>query len=134
MSEQDNVQTIKQLYADFGQRNIPAVLNVLADDIEWVVPGTAEIPYAGRSKGRDAATQFFTRLGEAVEFESFEPQEFVGQGDTVVAIGHDRRRPRSTGKLVENHWAMVWKLRDGKVSSFRAYEDTAEAAAAFRGA
>lgn len=133
MSEQENVQTIQRIYENFGRGDIQAVLNALADDVAWFVPGPAAIPYAGRRRGRQELAQFFGMLGGAVEFEEFEPREFIAQGDTVVALGQDRRRARSTGKMIENKWAMVWKLRDGKVASFHAYEDTADAAAAFGG-
>lgn len=32
---QKNVQIVQQIYASFGRGDIPAVLNGLADDIDW---------------------------------------------------------------------------------------------------
>jgi uncharacterized protein len=132
MNEQENVQIVQQVYADFGRGHIPAVLNALADDVEWFIPGPADIPFAGMRRGREEVAQFFAALDAAIEFEQFGAQDFVVQGNTVVAIGQDRRRARATGQLIVNHWAMVWELRDGKVTRFRAYEDTAAMVAAFR--
>ena len=33
MSTQDNVKIVQGIYAAFGQGDIPAILNVLADDV-----------------------------------------------------------------------------------------------------
>jgi uncharacterized protein len=72
-------------------------------------------------------------LGESVEFEQFEPQEYIAQGDKVVVLGHERQRVKATGEVVEDDWAMVFTLRGGKITKFRNYEDTAAVAAAHRG-
>jgi ketosteroid isomerase-like protein len=133
MSEQENVQAVQAVYAAFGQGDIPAVLDALTDDIEWWIDGPAEVPYAGTQHGRDQVAQNFGRLNDTVEFEHFAPEEFIAQGDQVVAVGSDRRRVRKTGKLIENKWAMIFTLRDGKVSRFRAFESSAAAVAAIRG-
>ncbi|HVF10697.1 MAG TPA: nuclear transport factor 2 family protein [Abditibacteriaceae bacterium] len=133
MSEQENVQVVQAIYAAFGQGDIPAVLDALTDDIDWWIDGPPEIPYAGTQHGRAEVSQNFVRLNETVAFESFAPEEFIAQGDQVVAIGSDQRRVRKTGKLIENKWAMVFTLREGKVSRFRAFESSAAAVAAIRG-
>src|SRR5687767_1077144 len=106
MSEQENVQTVQAIYAAFGRGDIPGVLDALTDDIEWWIDGPPEIPYAGTQHGREAVAQNFVRLNDTVSFESFAPEEFIAQGNQVVAIGADQRRVRKTGKLVENKWAM----------------------------
>ena len=133
MSEQENVQIAQAVYAAFGRGDIPGVLDALTDDIEWWIDGPPEIPYAGTQHGREEVAQNFVRLNDTVSFESFAPEEFIAQGNQVVAIGADQRRVRKTGKLVENKWAMVFTLRDGKVSRFRVFESSAAAVAAIRG-
>ena len=39
---------------------------------------------------------------------------------------------KSTGRSFESEWAMAWTVMNGKVTSFQAYEDTAELARAFQ--
>ena len=127
------VKVVQQLYANFGKGDIPAVLSVLTDDIVWHSPGPTEIlPWAGTHRGKQQVEQWFTVLGGALEILKFEPQEFISQGDKVVALGYEQARVKSTGRINENNWAMVWTLRDGKIAEFRAYEDTAGWVAASR--
>ena len=133
MAEQENVQLIQQVYEDFGRGDIPAILNILADDIDWHVPGPTDIPTRGTRRGREQVAQFFTEVGETFDFEQFEPREFIAQGDVVVVLGYSRGSVKSTGRAIEGDWSMVFNLREGKVVRFRDYEDTNAFVAAYRG-
>jgi ketosteroid isomerase-like protein len=37
--EQDNLQTIHQVYSAFGEGDIEGVLSILTDDVQWSTPG-----------------------------------------------------------------------------------------------
>ncbi len=89
------------------------------------------IPFAGTRRGREGVAEFFSLVGGNLEFERFEPREFVAQGDTVVVLGFERSLVKPTGRTFEQEWAHVYKLRDGKVAEFLALEDTAAHAVAF---
>ena len=76
-----NVDVVQQGYEAFGRGDIPAVLELLTDDVEWTEQGPSVIPFAGTFRGREGIAEFFTLLDETLEFEQFEPRKFVGQGD-----------------------------------------------------
>ena len=132
VSEQNNVQTVQQIYAAFGRGDIPAVLAALSDEIEWQVTGPREVSYAGARRGKPQVIEFFTVLAQTVDVERFEPQEFIAQDYTVAVIGVERLKIKATGRVAENRWVMVFTLREGRVVRFREYDDTAAVAAAFR--
>jgi hypothetical protein len=135
MAKQENVRVVQQVFEALGRGDIPAMLNALIEDVDWHNPESTEIlPWAGTCHGREQVAQFFTTLGEVVEIQQFEPQEFIAQGDKVVVLGYDRARVKSTGRTYENHWAMIFTLRGDKIAGFRIYEDTAAILAAYRGA
>ena len=135
MNEQQNTQTVQEVFAAYGRGDIATVLSALTDDVEWWMPGPPRgIPYAGLRRGPEQVTQFFISMGGAVEFEQFEPREYIAQGDQVVALGHVKARSRQTGRPFEHDWAMVFTFRGGKVARFRQYEDTSSLVEAFRGA
>jgi uncharacterized protein len=89
------------------------------------------IPFAGTRRGREETAEFFSLVGENLEFEQFEPREFVVQGDTVAVLGYERSLIKPTGRTLEQEWAHVYTLRDGKIALFRAFEDTAALVVAF---
>ena len=132
--EQANLQTVQEIYAAFGRGDIPSILSRLSEDVEWGVTGPAQTSYAGRRRGHEQVIQFFTVLSQTVEVQRFEPGEFIAQGDQVVVLGDERLLVKATGRTAENTWVMVFTLRDGRVTRFREYDDTAAVAAAFRNA
>jgi len=133
MSEEANVQAAQAGYAAFGRGDMPAIREMLTDDIEWVDPGPSDVlPTAGTHRGKDAVMAWFGTLGGNVDFEVFEPREFIAQGDKVVALIHAEATIRSTGKKMVQDEAHVWTFRDGKVARIQLYLDTAAMVAAYR--
>jgi ketosteroid isomerase-like protein len=132
MSERENVQAIQQMYAAFGRGDISVLLNGFAEDVDWYVTGPADIPICGSRRGHEGVAQFFKALGEMLETQQFEPQEFVAQNDNVAVLGHERHRVKSTGHIFEGNWVQVFTLSEGKVVRFREYIDTAALVTAFR--
>jgi len=55
------------------------------------------------------------------------------KGDKVVVLGHERQRVRATGRVVETEWAMVFVVREGRITKFHNYVDTHAVAVAHRG-
>src|SRR3712207_3738999 len=98
MNDQTNLAVIQQAYEAFGRGDIPAVLDALTDDVEWTLQGPSVIPFAGPRRGREEVAEFFSVIGETLEFEQFEPREFVAQGDTVVVVGYERSVVKQTGR------------------------------------
>src|ERR1700682_3161695 len=97
MSEQANVQIIQEAYAAFTRGDIPSLLESLSEDVEWIEPPVE--PLGGPYRGRESFAKFFERVNELSDFASFEPREYVAQGDRVVALGHYKATVRGTGRV-----------------------------------
>jgi ketosteroid isomerase-like protein len=126
-----NTEVVQGTYEAVGRGDIPALLDLLTADVQWTFQGPSVIPFAGTRRGREGVAEFFSLVGENLEFQEFEPREFVAQGDTVVVLGFERSLVKLTGRTFKQEWAHVYKLRDGKVAEFLALEDTAAHADAF---
>ena len=124
-----NAEVVQTTYEAVGRGEIPA-LDLLTDDVQWTFQGPSMIPFAGTRRGRGGVAEFFSLVGETLEFQEFEPREFVAQGDTVVVLGFECSLVRPTERTFEQEWAHVYRLRDGKVAEFLALEDTAAHAVA----
>jgi ketosteroid isomerase-like protein len=131
MSTEDNKRVVRRVFEKFGSGDVPGLLEMISEDAEWAAPGPEVVPYFGERKGREGALEFFKNLGFDVEFELFEPGEFIAEGDRVVVLGRERGRVRRTGKVFENRWALVFTVRGGMVAGFRIYENNAAVAEAF---
>ena len=126
-----NVDVVQETYEAVGRGDTPAMLGLLTNNVEWTLQGPSMIPFAGTRRGRGGVAEFFSLVGENLEFEQFEPREFVVQGDTVAVLGYERSVIKPTGRTLEQEWTHVYTLRDGKIAKFRAFEDTAALVVAF---
>jgi ketosteroid isomerase-like protein len=117
-----NVDTVKGLYASFGQGDIPAVLSGFADDIDWSAPASV-FGDPAHAHGREGVGAFFSLLPGYFPELHVEPKEYVDGGDTVVAIGH--HVGRGAKGSFDADFVHVWTFRGGKVTSFHEVADTA---------
>jgi hypothetical protein len=133
MSADENTRLAQSAYEAFGRGDMAALAEVMADDIEWVNPGDPDDdPNAGTFKGKEAVLGWFGGLASTLDFTTFEPREFIAQGDKVVSIVYAEATVRSTGRSVVQDEAHVWTFRGGKLARFQIFFDTAAAAAAHR--
>jgi hypothetical protein len=134
MAEQDNIKVVQQAFAAFGQGDIPGVLSMLAADVTWRAFGPPEVlPWAGTYQGPEQVGQFFMRLGSEVDFQQFEPQEYIAQGDRVVVLGQSQYTIKANGRMVKPEWVMIFRLRSGKIAHYQYLDDTAAIVAAVQG-
>jgi len=132
MSEHENRQLIEQAYANFKAGNIPALLQSMSEDITWQLPEIENVPFAGKRAGRGAVAEFFSALANLQNARSFEPREFIAQGNRVVVLGHYVWQVKANGRTYEGDFAHVYTIRGGQIAAFHEYTDTAAAAKAFR--
>lgn len=130
MSEQENIALVRQAYENFKAGNIPALLNLLSEDVTWQLPEIENAPFSGRRQGQQQVAEFFSLLANDQDSLQFEPREFVAQNDKVVALGSYNWRVKATGREYGGEWAHVFTVRDGKISGFNEYMDTAAATTA----
>ena len=123
-----NTEIVKGMFEAFNRGDIGQVLNSLADNVEWVVPGPSSIPFAGRYKGRDGVTGFFTKLADSTELDPIQIDQYVEQGGVVVALGSSNGRSKELQKSQRTNFAMAFTLSGGKVTKFEEYIDTAAVA------
>ena len=122
----DNRSTIEQLYEAIAKQDVPRLMDLLDDDIRWTinigVPHS--VPWWGDFRGKAEIGKFFAGL-TAVEWTDFSVQDLVCEGDVAMALLHAAFRT-SNGREADFLEVHVWRLRDGKVISLDALEDTAQ--------
>ena len=128
---QQNVETVRSLYAAFAKGDVPTVLGVLAPDIEWREADNFIYADGNPYVGPNAVLQgVFLRL--ATEWDGFAatPAQFFDAGETVIVTGRYTGAYKATGKSVDAQFVHCWTLQDGKVIRFQQYADTLQVARA----
>jgi ketosteroid isomerase-like protein len=129
VSEQPNIETIREVYAAFGRGDVAFIVDKLTDDVRWVHHFDSVVPWGGDFSGKDRIPRFFEAIFQSVEVETFEPKEWIAEGDAVASLGEFGCRVRATGKQARTRWVFIWKFRDAKIPSYEQFYDPALAAA-----
>lgn len=119
------ISVVQEAYQAFGRGDIPAILALLADEVEWKIVGSSGIPYEGLRRNAAEVAKFFEQVAQTDEILLFEPREFIEAGEHVVVLGFERGTARAEGNTFESEWVHVFTVRNGKVTRWRGFYDTA---------
>ena len=122
MSTEKNVQTVKDFFAAIGRGDKEGLLALIAEDIEWIIPGE-DWPLAGTHRGHAGLADLLQTASKSIE-TSTEPREFVAQGDRVLVVGFAKGKIKATNKTFEDHFVFAITVRGGKLTNIREYIDT----------
>jgi uncharacterized protein len=123
-----NVELVRDLYGVFGRGEIPAVLGGMDPNIEWrEAEGNPYQPSGEAWRGPDAILEnLFMKIAADWDGFTVHTKEFHDAGETVVVEGRYTGTHKGTGKELDAQMCHVWKIRDGKVTSFQQFVDTAQ--------
>ena len=128
---QSNTAVIQNVYAAFNRGDIQTVLANVESNAEWVNYGPSSVPYFGNFAGR--LTDFFQAIGQSTSNGSVAVERYMEAGDNVITEGRWTATVKETGGRIDAPIAHVFTLRDGKISGWRGYSDSAAVAAAHTG-
>lgn len=120
----DTVAVVRSVYENFGRGDIPAVLAVLAPDVEWVESAQECLPHRGIHRSpQEVAAKVFGMVTEHFDEFAVVPEQFHDAGEVVVvegrAVGKTKR-----GNVLDAPAAWVWTVRDGLLQKNHNYHDT----------
>lgn len=121
-----NTQIVQKLYEKFGQRDVPAIMEMLHDDAVfednaalWIDGRPHMVPFAGTYKGKNSIPGFFQKMGETTEITKFEPVKFFENGNHVIALINLEGKFKTDGTSGKGVWIMLWEIVDGKIKGTR---------------
>jgi ketosteroid isomerase-like protein len=133
-----NLSTVGRIYEAFSKGDVPTILDLLADDVEWEAwddntAVAAGVPWMTPRHGRDDVVHFFETVGqmEIVDLQILNMME--GGNQVAVEFILEANLPAWGGGHYRDEEMHLWTFDDeGKVSRLRHYTDTAKHIAAYQ--
>jgi uncharacterized protein len=122
---QENVEIVSKVLEASSRGDLDTVLSLHDPHWEGFIP--EEYPVAGRWRGHEGVRGFADEWLAVWDEFRLEPEGFVDGGDAVVASVRYWGRGRGSGIEVTARWFYAYRLRSGKIISWRPYSDQAEA-------
>jgi uncharacterized protein len=84
---------------------------------------TCRTPDGGEN--RKEVGEFFAAIPRADDIHAFEPREFIEADEQVTVLGWESSTARETKKTFESEWVHVFTVREGKITRWRGFFNTA---------
>jgi ketosteroid isomerase-like protein len=126
---QQNVKVVRRAFSEFTIPGDPGPMVAASHpdfEMRLVSVGGGPATYRGEAGIR----AFFRDVAESWESFRFEATEIRDLGEGVLVLGQVRGCGRGSGVEVDDVWAWIVHLEDGRAVSLRGYLDPSEALAA----
>lgn len=114
MSSEQNLASAQAAYAAFSSGDAAAAMANMADDIEWIVPGSSAV--SGTYHGKQEVGGFWAQI--ATKGFQTTPEYWFADGDRVVVLTH------TTIAGEESDSVDVLTFADDKLVKFQSAIDT----------
>ena len=122
MSIEKNIQTVKDFFAAIGRGDREALLALVAEDIEWIIPGE-DWPLAGTHRGH-AGWRICLRRHPSRWKRPQNPGSSWRKETGSWSSASRRGKIKATNKTFKDDWVFAITVRDGKLTNIREYIDT----------
>jgi ketosteroid isomerase-like protein len=133
-----NARTVAGIYEAFGTGDVPAILAVLADDVEWEAWESnsavdAGVPWMIPRHGKDEVVRFFETAAQMKIVDLKVLSMMEGDNQVAVEFVIEADLPAHGCGHYRDEELHLWSFNaEGKVTRLRHYVDTAKHVAAFR--
>jgi ketosteroid isomerase-like protein len=123
---------VDSFFTRFGAGDMPGVLDLFTDTIDFAVNGAPNVPWSGGRSTRAELAEFFASFGQVLTAsEEFTITTKVIDGDNAVALGRNKFGVLATGKKFTNDFALHFTVQHGKITGYHMYEDSYAISTAF---
>lgn len=132
MSAGENVAVLKEAYQKWHESRGGSAahwLDLMTDDVQFrsLTEGAKTMEFTRRCSCKDDVKKYFAGLAGDWTMNYYRVDEYIAQGDRVVALGTCSFQHTKSGKTLETPKADFFRFRDGKICDFFEFFDTASA-------
>ena len=121
MASNDPVGTVQHMLTAFRGGDLDAVLDTIDADARWTYVGANPKPTKAELVGKAGARRFFEAILRRLEVTTFEANEFVLEGNTVVVFGEESGTVRTTGEPFHNEWCQKYVVNANQITRIVEY-------------
>ena len=132
--EEKNVNSLKEAYRLWNETKAGTVdhwLGLMTDDVHFrsLAEGAHSMEFTCTSTCKRDVERYFAELTTQWQMIYYRIDEYIAQGNRVVALGSCSFKHKITGKTLETPKADFHRFRNGKICEFFEFYDTALAIA-----
>jgi uncharacterized protein len=119
----NNIETIKEMYTLFANKNYEGIRNIFDENIEW--NQMKGFPNSAQYIGADAIFEnVFTGFNKNWTGWKATINRYIDSSDGVFVIGFYEGTFNATQKYMKADFACEYKIKNEKITAFHQYTDT----------
>lgn len=122
---------VRKYFAAFGCGDIPAALALMTEDVVWHIDGVPSVSTVGILYGRAQVREWLESFPVNFKPQTFTVDRLFESGDSVLALGRFRHTVLSTGHTIGSDYVVRFEMKNGLISRYQIFEDSALLARAF---
>ncbi|TGB13382.1 nuclear transport factor 2 family protein [Streptomyces sp. MZ04] len=124
--------TVDSFFERFASGDLPGLLGLFADQVDFRVAGSADVPWTGTRSTKDEIAEFFAIFPKVLTApQGFNLGTRLVDGQHAVVTAESVFGVLATGKTFTNAYALHFSVVDGEITRYHMYEDSHAIAEAF---
>ncbi|MEU3794766.1 nuclear transport factor 2 family protein [Streptomyces fructofermentans] len=130
--QESTAATVDSFFARFASGDLPGLLELFADRVDFTVAGSPHVPWTGTRSTKEEIREFFDIFPRVLTApQSFTLHARLIDGQHAVVTAESAFGVLATGKAFTNTYALHLSVVDGRITRYRMYEDSYAIAEAF---
>ncbi|MCW3465229.1 nuclear transport factor 2 family protein [Chitinophaga nivalis] len=107
------------------ERNVPGLLELYAEKVDWDIPGNTEVaPWVGSRSTKAEIATFYEQLYAGLEPISFDVRDRFFLDNKAIITGRVVCRIKKTDKIFDSEFTLHVTIENGLIIQYRMLEDS----------
>lgn len=116
---------VEKMFSAFAGGDIDEFVATVSDDTVWIYHGTQIIP-RGIFEKREGVRTFFGNILDRTEIISFEPEQFIVEGNMVVVLGREHQKVKRSGRELRQKWVQIYTVENDLITRMEEFATSEE--------
>src|SRR5699024_672042 len=117
--------TVDRMFAAFRKGDVDEIVQTVSKDTLWIYHGTQIIP-KGTFEKKEGVKAFFTNILEKTEMISFNTDQFITEGNTVVVLGSEHQKVKRSGREMKQKWVQIYTVENNLITRMEEFATSEE--------
>ncbi|KAA3651823.1 MAG: nuclear transport factor 2 family protein [Bacteroidetes bacterium] len=116
---------VQKMFKAFSSGDVENFVSTVSEDTIWIYHGTQIIPKGVFEKKAGIRT-FYNNIMDRTEIISFEPQQYIVEGNMVVVLGQEHQKVKHSGRELKQKWVQIYTVKNNLITKMEEFATSEE--------
>lgn len=116
---------VEKMFTAFDNGDVEKFVDTVSEDTVWIYHGTQIIP-KGVFEKKEGVRTFFNNIIDNTEIISFEPQQYIVEGNMVVVLGQEHQKVKRSGRELKQKWVHIYTVENNLITRMEEFATSEE--------